>query len=329
MFPAYWTYEPTPSDIRRRLAAKKLCLTYSERRFKKPVHLAALHYHLVRPLLQAYGVNSPFCHYLAIGAYAAWDQRRIGMFKGRQWTFGYFAPVPNVLAVKPTDGVTMCWAGEMTLRKRAADLLAALAAVRASGRSATCFLAGDGPERPRLEEQMRTLGLERTVVFLGRVGYEELQRLLRRVHIVPFTSDYTEGWGMVINEAMAAGCCVIASLGAGATRVLLDTEDRGLTYEPGDRAALAAHLIHCIDNPTQVAAKGHDAWRWLLEHWSPAVAADRLVGLVEQLLEGKAAVFTEGVGSPALPWRELRTRSLRALCHELTLPAKERYEVEW
>lgn len=75
------------------------------------------------------------------------------------------------------------------------------------------------------------------IEVMGPRGQAELSQLLARstAVIVPSLEDQ---WGLVINEAMASGCCVIASIGAGAS-ALIEHGVSGFRVEAGSVEALA------------------------------------------------------------------------------------------
>jgi glycosyltransferase involved in cell wall biosynthesis len=93
-------------------------------------------------------------------------------------------------------------------------------------------VAGDGPERERLE---RLAG--RDARFVGRVGPGELAALRARAGVALVPSRSLETFGLAAAEAMAAGVPVVASR-IGALPELL--ADEGALVPPGDVAALAA-----------------------------------------------------------------------------------------
>jgi glycosyltransferase involved in cell wall biosynthesis len=75
---------------------------------------------------------------------------------------------------------------------------------------ATLMIAGDGPERGRLEALARQLGVEARVRFLGVVPQPELTRYYNAADALVLASS-REGWANVLLEAMACGTAVVAS----------------------------------------------------------------------------------------------------------------------
>lgn len=100
------------------------------------------------------------------------------------------------------------------------------------------LLAGDGPERERLEARAAELGLGERVRFLGR--REDVPQLLAACDVFALPSLY-EGSSLAVLEAMAAGIPVVSSA-IGGTEELIDDGRSGLLVPPGDAAALTAAL---------------------------------------------------------------------------------------
>jgi glycosyltransferase involved in cell wall biosynthesis len=72
---------------------------------------------------------------------------------------------------------------------------------------------GDGPERERLEQLVRSLGIEKAVSFSGWLGHAEVLRHLRSADVFVFPSLRDNGAGVVF-EALASGAVpVVADFG--------------------------------------------------------------------------------------------------------------------
>jgi glycosyltransferase involved in cell wall biosynthesis len=98
-------------------------------------------------------------------------------------------------------------------------------------------IAGAGAEESRLRQTLDARTLE-SVKFLGFHPWEELGTIygLASCFILPSLS---ETWGLVVNEAMAAGLPVLVSERCGCVPELVEEGRNGYTFDPYDVAQLA------------------------------------------------------------------------------------------
>lgn len=126
-------------------------------------------------------------------------------------------------------------------RKDLPTLLCAYGAYR-SGQDAPwrLVLLGDGALRPELEALVareRISGVE----MPGWRQLEDLPAYYARAGAFVHTATVDQ-WGLVVNEAMAAGLPVLVSTGAGCAEDLVRDGENGFTFAAGDASALARHL---------------------------------------------------------------------------------------
>jgi glycosyltransferase involved in cell wall biosynthesis len=168
--------------------------------------------------------------------------------------------------------------------KRVDLILRAAERLRASSPPFTVDLIGDGPERNRLAALREKLGLQDVVRFLPFMPTEQVKDAMRQADIYVMPSNYLEGWGAVIGEAMAAGCCVVSSAGPGGAPWLIEHGRTGYLFSIGNLDALCAVLSPLIANPGQCRIIGQAAWEKMHSGWSPEVAAERFIHLATGLL---------------------------------------------
>ena len=162
--------------------------------------------------------------------------------------------------------------------------------IRAMGRlfrpQTQLAIAGDGPLRPTLENQVALLGLGEHVHFLGQ--RDDTAALMAAADMVVLPS-LVEGLSNVILEGMMIGRAVIASRTGGNVE-LVEHERTGLLFEVGDDAALASCIQHLIDNPEQRNKLGLAARDKAMQCFSmPAMVA------------AFATLYTEAVAKRHLP----------------------------
>jgi glycosyltransferase involved in cell wall biosynthesis len=129
-------------------------------------------------------------------------------------------------------------AGRLSPEKGFDLLLQAAADLRRRGHDLSVLIAGEGPERARLEHLARALGLGDRCRLLG---YRADLRPIYEAMDVYALSSHREGLPNVLLEAMAMGVPVAATRINGVPRLVADG-DNGLLVPPGDAAALAEVL---------------------------------------------------------------------------------------
>ena len=143
--------------------------------------------------------------------------------------------------------------GRLVSDKGADLLIDALALLETKPR---LTIAGDGPERGRLENQMRGLQLQSQIDFVGNQSSENLAKLLNRHHILVVPSRWKEPFGIVALEGIACGCVVVGSAEGGLPEAIGPC---GTTFPNGDVRALAKVLTELLNNPTQRDTLRHGA----------------------------------------------------------------------
>ncbi len=154
-------------------------------------------------------------------------------------------PLPRVL---PRD--YYLFTGRVAPNKGLPALLRAIAALDPAHRRPLVLMGRDWGQQAHLEALAGSLGLSRTVVFLGHVDEPGLYRsVVRAAHALVLPSEY-EAFGLVLLEAMAAGTAIVATSVGGVTEVL-DGGRCGRLVPYGDGEALSAALRALDDEPTE------------------------------------------------------------------------------
>jgi glycosyltransferase involved in cell wall biosynthesis len=131
-------------------------------------------------------------------------------------------------------------------RKRPFDLVDAVARLRNLGRDAHVLFIGEGEERQALEQLAADRGIAEHVSVAGFINQAELPAWYAASDVLVLPSDSRETWGLVVNEAMAAGLPVVVSDAAGCSPDLVRPGENGFTHPCGDVVALADRLDQLI-----------------------------------------------------------------------------------
>ena len=162
----------------------------------------------------------------------------------------------------------------LSQEKNIATLLTAYAQYRSAGGTWDLCIAGTGPEETVLKsavpEQLRT-----HINWLGWVSYDDLPCWYQRASCFVLSS-ITEPWGLVVNEAMAAGLPILVSTRCGCQPDLCIDGLNGHSFPPNDAKALAKLLILIENMPEDVTrSMGSESQRiingrYSLRSWSAA-----------------------------------------------------------
>ncbi|MFN0091592.1 MAG: glycosyltransferase [Acidimicrobiales bacterium] len=146
--------------------------------------------------------------------------------------------------------------GRLEENKGQRDLPAALARIVERLPDACLLLAGDGPDRARLERSFAEAGLADHVRVLGQ--RQDVPVLLRCSQVLVSTAHH-EGFGMAVLEAMAAGCAVAAydNDHVAIREFVTDGVDGRLVAEDPQR--LAAAVMELADSPERLGEAGRAA----------------------------------------------------------------------
>lgn len=126
---------------------------------------------------------------------------------------------PAKLPRRSKNSLTVLYVGRLERRKGVNYLLKAFQLLQAKHENVSLILAGDGPDRVKLEELASDLGL-RNVHFLGYVSEEDKIRLLYTSDLFCAPAIYGESFGIVLLEAMATQLVTVAANNPGYASVM-------------------------------------------------------------------------------------------------------------
>lgn len=195
-----------------------------------------------------------------------------------------FSPRPRERAEQVVVGAV----ARLSPEKGLEFLLRAVAALVEQGRPLRVVLAGDGPQRGRLERLAARLGLAERVEFLGEVPHGDVPAVLQRLDIFAMPS-LAEGFGVAALEAAAMEIPVVASRVHGIPDVVADGQS-GLLVPPRDPSALARAMARLADDADlrQRLGRGGRALVEARYRWQDNAAQ------MERLYQALAGPFTKG-----------------------------------
>jgi len=170
--------------------------------------------------------------------------------------------------------------GRVAHEKNIGFLLEALTHARRALPSLLLLITGEGPARGELERQVADLGLGENVRFLGYLDRRiELPAAYAAANAFVFASR-TETQGLVLLEAMAQSCPVVALSVMGTVDIL--EPRRGCRIAPDDPAGFARVLAELLGNGDAYERTSEQA-RTYAREWSAGEMARRLAGIYRDM----------------------------------------------
>jgi len=195
------------------------------------------------------------------------------------------------LGILPGQKVVL-YLGRLEKIKGILYLLKAFGSCDLSG--AVLVIAGDGSERPALENLCIQLGIEKRVRFAGYIPPEQTVAYYALSSIVVLPSVSTpegkEAWGLVVNEAFNQGIPVVATDAVGAVAGgLLQDQKNGLVVPERDPDAIAGALKKIWEDPAARERLGSAAKR-SIANWNHGVQASGFVLALQTVLDRRGTL---------------------------------------
>ena len=247
---------------------------------------------------------------LCNGAYVASDYKLIGAYPHRKYRFGYFPPFRKVENVSELQGkkaklhtlniehpeelpihglvltneeINIVWAGRFIELKNPGFMIRLADDLNRRGIRFHIHMIGSGELEEELKAEAEYRLIDHYITFHGMLSPEATRDVMEKCHIHIFTSNYLEGWGAVVNEAMNAGCAVIANEEVGCAPYLIRNGSNGLTYQASYEDMLDK-VMSLMSNPEKIADLGINAYRTIADEWNGEVAAKRVIEAYEKMI---------------------------------------------
>lgn len=279
------------AKIEERLNNNKLTFYFSERWWKPSIGM----WRMVHPkylklilLLRKLSKSQSF-HYLAQGGYAGTDIQKLTKFKKRIWKFGYFTDVSSIKSNSEIleKKITILWCGRMLKWKNVDVLIKAFANVAKYNTNCHLKLIGDGEQKEYLIKLAKKILPIDSYSFLPSQPVGKIRKEMNDADIYVLPSSGYEGWGAVLNEAMAEKCSVIATEESGAGKAMIKDGYNGFLFKSGDWKSLSTKLEIMINDEiirNKIQVEGTND---IKTNWSPEIAAKRLISISKSILEKK------------------------------------------
>ncbi len=296
------------SYIQFRLKEGKPIWRYSERLYKNGRYKFISPRGLRKKFLDHTRYGAGRVYLLCAGAYVAGDFRMVLAYPGKKLRFGYFPAckeydLDDLMGNKSyhKKGMPMLfWAARMIDWKHPEEPVKLAAELKKLGYSFYINMAGGGELENTVHELAHKLQVEDRITFLGNQNPDVVRRYMEECDIYLATSDYGEGWGAVINEAMNSGCAVVANRAMGAGPYLIQNGENGYLYRNGRSEELLDCVRKLLDKADDREGMGRKAYQTITGLWNAQKAADRVFACIQAELNGESLPqFKEGPLSKA------------------------------
>jgi glycosyltransferase involved in cell wall biosynthesis len=183
------------------------------------------------------------------------------------------------------NAVCFLSSGKLIDKKHPCELIAAFKACSTNA-PMHLLIVGDGPLRAECERL--AVGSPHPITFAGFLNQGDILEAYAAADCLVLPSDAGETWGLVVNEAMAAGRPAIVSDLVGCAADLVTPQQTGLVFPFGNWPALSSQLAEAASDRDRLRRWGITA-KNRIEHYSPLVAAQGISHAVQTLLRGTPA----------------------------------------
>lgn len=220
---------------------------------------------------------------LCNSAFLPRDLSLMGFPEEKCFKWGYFPEVEHLSEYPERNNkkLRILWVGRLLELKRGDTAIRACANLKKQGIDFSLDFIGEGDCLNSLKSLSEKLGISDNVNFHGFMSPEDVRRNMLSADVFLFTSNYREGWGAVVNEAMSCGCAVLASSAVGSVPYLIEDGKNGIVYRFGSQKDMDAKLLSLATDVEKRKMLGKNAMHTINNVYSPEVAGERLVQFVK------------------------------------------------
>ncbi len=255
---------------------------------------------------------------LCASAYTKVDDIVLHAYMDRWYKWGYFTKVDNLYDEKKrlqemsaNDSnpiVRIMWCGRFLVWKHPELAVAMASRLKEKGYKFRLEMYGDEGNaakndaifpKEKLKRLIDELGVKDYVHLMGNRPNDEIIKAMQQSSVFVFSSDKNEGWGAVANESMANGCVLVASDAIGSSPYLIKNGYNGFLFRSCDVDSLTEKVEWLLTHPSERLEMQRNAHKCMNELWSPQVAAENFLTLIDCLKNSSETTILEGPCSKA------------------------------
>lgn len=183
--------------------------------------------------------------------------------------------------LKPAGPIRLIYFGYLVPRKNVGRLIDIIEEIALTRNDFVLDILGDGDERKMLEDRVSQNGINDVVKFHGFVQKNDLPKFLAQSSCFLFQTDF-DVWGLVINEAMAAGVPVLSTVNAGATFDLIEDGKTGFIVDYNNKQDVVSKLNTLLNNHQLIKQMSREAQKFIEQRASLKVSAK---GFMDSILQ--------------------------------------------
>ncbi len=145
-------------------------------------------------------------------------------------------------------GTVFMSAGRLVVWKGMTVIIRLMSKLKKEIPDAILYIAGDGPEKEKLERLVKELSLQNEVIFLGNIPKDELLRRIKASDVFVLNTFY-EGFAHQLLEAMSVGTPVV-STNVGGNPELIEDQKEGFLVEYSNEEAFLSVFRKTLDKGT-------------------------------------------------------------------------------
>ena len=238
---------------------------------------------------------------LCANAYGAKDFERLGLYKNKTYEWGYFLATNNYDIEKllkekqQKKKVEIIWVARFIKWKHPEVVIKLAKELRKENVEFKIKMLGTGKLIEKIKKEVTKNDLSGQIEIVGQVPSSKVKDYMEEADIFIGTSDSQEGWGVVVNEAMNAGCAIVANRRMGSVPILIKDGENGYTYDKYPE--LKEKVEYLIKNAEARSKLGKNAYLYITQKWTSTIAANNLIKLFESILYGKEFDVKDGPAS--------------------------------
>lgn len=192
--------------------------------------------------------------------------------------FNLSAPTKDIRSQYNIEGPFFVYVGRLSEEKGLVYLLQALNLIKENIHNFKLLIIGNGPLEQSLKNKSEELNLSENIIWLNNVPHQDLADYFKNADIL-IGPSLREGLGLVFIEAIACGCCVIASNLKTISEVVIDGKT-GFTAEAGNPQSIADKIMYVLKHKQYAKEMALQGSKYMFEKYDSSKAIKKLTEIL-------------------------------------------------